>query len=500
MRSKSMAQPSAPALQRRALSSAVLPPLLLWALFCIALGSGVAAYLLRGSVAATENIYTRAEAVAAMAEHTLLRSFEAIQGVHDLLQLRQGLLEAEEAPGAHAIQSHVRGLAAGNRFGVNHVSVTDRDGRVVWGTEPGAVGVSIGDREHVRAHLEGRAAGVVVSRPLAEGSGERWGLHVSRPVRDLWGKLVGVGVVSIDPLALSRGLGRDVNGVSQVAIVRRLGDGVLLARSRGMETRFNEPGDPDHPSVVSARSARAGRLEYRGVRSKREVIGAFRVPDGLPVVATAAFSLPEERAQFRRTAIAFVTAAGAAMLLGLQVALSWARGRQLRQRLQVEAARDPLTGLLNRRALEAQATRLLAEAAKSGQPVALLLLDLDHFKSVNDTHGHAAGDAVIRGVAEVLMREIRQDDLACRWGGEEMLAVLRNCDLVHAEQRALRLRAAITAAQPGGVPGLRVTASMGVAAFPEHGAALDALTERADKALYVAKRYGRDRVVCALAA
>ncbi|HYI82903.1 MAG TPA: GGDEF domain-containing protein, partial [Acetobacteraceae bacterium] len=163
-------------------------------------------------------------------------------------------------------------------------------------------------------------------------------------------------------------------------------------------------------------------------------------------------------------------------------------------------ARDPLTGLLNRRALEAQATRLLAEAARSGQPVALLLLDLDHFKSVNDTHGHAAGDAVIRGVAEVLMREIRQDDLACRWGGEEMLAVLRNCDLVHAEQRALRLRAAITAAQPGGVPGLRVTASMGVAAFPEHGAALDALTERADKALYVAKRYGRDRVVCALAA
>ena len=397
-------------------------------------------------------------------------------------------------------RAHVRGLAAGNRFGINHVSVTDRDGRVVWGTEPGAVGVSIGDREHVRAHLEGRAAGVVVSRPLAEGSGERWGLHVSRPVRDLWGRLVGVGVVSLDPLALSRGLGRDVNGVSQVAIVRRLGDGVLLARSRGMETRFSEPGDPDHPSVVSARSARAGRLEYRGVRSRREVIGAFRVPDGLPLVPTAAFSLPEERAQFRRTAIAFVAAAGTAMLLGLQVALSWARGRQLRQRLQVEAARDPLTGLLNRRALEAQAARLLAEAAKSGQPVALLLLDLDHFKSVNDTHGHAAGDAVLRGVAEVLMREIRHDDLACRWGGEEMLAVLRNCDLVHAEQRALRLRAAITAAQPGGVPGLRVTASMGVAAFPEHGAGLDALTERADKALYVAKRYGRDRVVCALAA
>jgi diguanylate cyclase (GGDEF)-like protein len=98
------------------------------------------------------------------------------------------------------------------------------------------------------------------------------------------------------------------------------------------------------------------------------------------------------------------------------------------------------------------------------------------------------------------MREIRHDDLACRWGGEEMLAVLRNCDLLRAEERALRLRTAITAAEPGGVPGLRVTASMGVTAFPEHGGNLDALVTRADKALYVAKRYGRDRVVCALAA
>ena len=100
----------------------------------------------------------------------------------------------------------------------------------------------------------------------------------------------------------------------------------------------------------------------------------------------------------------------------------------------------------------------------------------------------------------MLLGEIRQDDLACRWGGEEMLALLRNCDLRHAEERAAKLRAAIAAARPGGVPGLRVTVSIGVAAFPEHGAGLDELTQRADMALYVAKRYGRDRVVCALAA
>ncbi|MBD0272456.1 MAG: diguanylate cyclase, partial [Acetobacteraceae bacterium] len=428
-----MAKPSAPALHRRSWYSAALPPLLLWALFCAALGAGVAAHLLRASTAETENIYARAEAVAALAEHTLLRSFEAIQGVHDLLQLRQGLLEADEAPGAHAIQTYIRRLAAGGRFGILQVSVTDRDGLVIWGTEPGAVGAPAADLEHVRAHLQGTSAGPLVSGPLADRLGEHWGLHVSRPVRDLWGRVVGVGVVSMDPLALSRGLGRDVNGVSQVAIVRRLGDGVLLARSRGMERRFEEPGDPHHPSVVAARSAPAGRLSYTGVRSKREVIGAYRVPEGLPVVATAAFSLQEERTLFRRTATAFVAAALTAMALGLQMALSWARGRQVRQRLQVEAARDPLTGLLNRRALQAQASRLFAEASASGRPLALLLLDLDHFKSINDTHGHDVGDAVLRDVAAVLTRETRPDDLACRCGGEEMLALLRNCDLRSAE-------------------------------------------------------------------
>ena len=492
-----MFKPRPPGLRRPLLSSALLPPLLLWALFCAVLGSGVAAYLHRASEEATESIYTRAEAVAAMAEHTLLRTFEAVQGVHDLLQLRQGLLEADEAPGAYAIQTHVARLAAGGRFGIIRVSATDRDGRVVWATEPGAVGALVGDREHIRAHLAGTAAGVVVSRTMPIGPDGRWGIQVTRPVRDGWGTVVGVGVVSLDPLTLSRGLGKDVAGPAQVAVVRRLGDGALLARSRDMEKRFGEPPDPNHPSVAAAREAPSGRLDYHGVRSRRAVTGAYRVPEGLPVVATAAFGQNEERAQFRQHATAFVGATGAAMLLGLQVALSWARGRRLRERLRVEAERDPLTGLLNRRSLHAQASRMLAEARTKRQKAALLLLDLDHFKAINDEHGHAVGDAVLRDVAEVLTREIRRDDLACRWGGEEMLALLRDCDLRHAEERAAKLRAEISAARPGGVPGLHVTASIGVAAFPEHGAGLEELTKRADQALYNAKRFGRDRVVCA---
>jgi diguanylate cyclase (GGDEF)-like protein len=493
-----MASLPAPAPAWRSIpSSAFLPPLVLWALFCAALAGGVETYLLRASSAATESIYARAEAAAAVAEHTLLRAFEAVQSVHDLLQLRQSLLEAEETPGRHAIQAHIQDLVDRGRFGIVQASATDAAGIAVWGTGTNAAGLSLADREHVRVHLDGTASGFFISQPLLGRTTGRWSIQVSRPLRDLWGRTVGVGVVSLDPLALSRGLGRDANGASQVAIVRRLWDGVVLARSHDMEERFGATGDPHQPSVMAARAAPAGRLAYRGVRSGREVIGAYRVPEGLPLVATAAFSLPDERAQFRRTAAAIAVAAAAAMLLALQLALSWARGRQLRQRLQLEAARDPLTGLLNRRALQAQAARLFAEARASGQPLALLLLDLDHFKSINDTHGHAAGDAVLRDLAEVLGGEVRRDDLACRWGGEEMLVLLRNCDLLRAEERAARLRAAIAAAQPGGIPGVRVTASIGVAACPEHGAGLDELARRADMALYIAKRFGRDRVVCA---
>ena len=481
-----MATPTAPAaaLRRRVLSSALLPALLVWALFCGALAAATAAYLHRASEAATEGTYARAEAVAAVAEHTLLPTFEAVQGVHDLLQLRQSLLEAEEAPGAHAIQAHIKGIVAGGRFGILQVGVTDRYGVGVWSTGENAVGVSVADREYVRAHLDGAANGLFVSQPLLGRSTGRWGIQVSRPVRDLWGRLVGVGVVSLDPVALSLGLGRDAGGAAQVAVVRRLRDGAVLARSRDVEDRLGRPGPPDHPAVVAARSAPAGRI-------------AYRVPEGLPMVVTAAFDLAAERAQFRWTAVATAAAAGAVMLFALQAALFWARARRLRQRLQVEAARDPLTGLLNRRALEAEAARLFAEAETTGQPLALLLLDLDHFKAVNDTHGHPAGDAVLKGSAEALAREIRHDDLACRWGGEEMLAVLRNCDLARAEERAVRLRAAIAATRFTGAPGLRVTASIGVAAFPDHGAGLDELAARADMALYVAKRYGRNRVVCA---
>lgn len=163
-------------------------------------------------------------------------------------------------------------------------------------------------------------------------------------------------------------------------------------------------------------------------------------------------------------------------------------------RLRAEAVRDALTGLPNRRALEEALARALAAAAREGAPLAALVLDLDRFKDVNDRHGHAAGDAVLRVAAARARGALRGADLLARIGGEELAAVLPGADLAAALEAAERIRAAV-AAGPVEFAGaaIPVTVSIGAAAWApgEDGAALLA---RADARLYEAKRAGRDRV------
>lgn len=166
-------------------------------------------------------------------------------------------------------------------------------------------------------------------------------------------------------------------------------------------------------------------------------------------------------------------------------------------RLDVLASTDPLTGLLNRRRFLELAQAEQARAQRYGRPVAVLLVDLDHFKRVNDTHGHRMGDAVLRTAADVLTASRRTSDLAARFGGEELVLLLPETDLKGAVGLAERLRLALAGAQTGldGID-VRITASIGVAAL-RPGESLDSLLHRADQALYSAKRAGRDRVMVA---
>jgi diguanylate cyclase (GGDEF)-like protein len=153
---------------------------------------------------------------------------------------------------------------------------------------------------------------------------------------------------------------------------------------------------------------------------------------------------------------------------------------------------DPLTGMLNRNALAQRAHELAQQSTVTGQSVAIVIGDIDHFKVVNDTHGHARGDAVLRDIAHELRKGLRAFDLFYRVGGEEFVVLLPGADVRGAAELAEELRNAISEASVGG---LHVTMSFGVAASPA-GARFDydAVFAMADAALYEAKRSGRNRV------
>jgi diguanylate cyclase (GGDEF)-like protein len=161
-----------------------------------------------------------------------------------------------------------------------------------------------------------------------------------------------------------------------------------------------------------------------------------------------------------------------------------------------ETVIDPLTGMLNRKALATRVAELEQQSIVSGEPIGLVVGDLDHFKEVNDSCGHATGDAVLKEVAYAMRKELRAFDLAYRLGGEEFLVVLPGADAGQAERLAERLREVISSASFSGDQEL--TMSFGVSASP-HGARFDyeRVFGEADMALFEAKRSGRDRVCMA---
>jgi len=153
---------------------------------------------------------------------------------------------------------------------------------------------------------------------------------------------------------------------------------------------------------------------------------------------------------------------------------------------------DHLTGLANRRRFERQLAREVARAARYEHPFCLLLIDIDNFKGVNDTHGHDAGDEVLRRVGNAVQAGTRGIDTGARIGGDEFAVILPETDLQHGLEVAGRLRSAMGSMEVEGVG--RITASFGVAEFPSSAGTGEELKAAADAALYEAKRGGRDRV------
>ncbi len=183
-------------------------------------------------------------------------------------------------------------------------------------------------------------------------------------------------------------------------------------------------------------------------------------------------------------------------MVGTQIALA-AANLKMRQRLQAQSVRDPVSGLFNRRYLEETLTREVHRSGRDSRELAMLVCDLDCFKTFNDSYGHAAGDALLHALGDLIQKFVRAGDVACRYGGDEFVLILMNTTLEIARSRAELLQREFRQLMiPFGEQSLHPgTLSLGISGYPKHGATAGALFRTADQALYRAKSEGGDRIV-----
>lgn len=181
----------------------------------------------------------------------------------------------------------------------------------------------------------------------------------------------------------------------------------------------------------------------------------------------------------------------------IELASSAIAGLNLRSRLEYQSIRDGLTGLFNRHYMEMALDREMRRSVRQGTPLAILMLDIDHFKELNDTYGHEAGDTVLRELGEALAESVRSEDVVCRFGGEEFVAILPDTSLDAAVERAESLRRMVSElrVRNRGESLRPITLSIGVSVYPQHAETVDEIMRAADRALYEAKHLGRNRVV-----
>lgn len=287
-----------------------------------------------------------------------------------------------------------------------------------------------------------------------------------------------------------------VTGASTYARrVERLTDFELALFRRGRRLYSTVPGAPEPPSGGAAQPSLAFRVGDREYAGRLVTIGG-RAGTSVQLAVFRDSSSLSNPSSGRRLAI------GGILLISLLVALGLAgvvsrENVRLHEAIEEQATTDELTGIANLRELRSTLRREIVRARRFGHALGLVLLDVDDFKSVNDTHGHAHGSRVLAAVAGVLRRESRDIDLPARLGGDEFVVVLPEADADDAARVAERMRVALAALCVPGESGegvVRVTGSFGVAAFPSDAHGDESLMDAADRARYRGKRAGKNRV------
>jgi diguanylate cyclase (GGDEF)-like protein len=302
-----------------------------------------------------------------------------------------------------------------------------------------------------------------------------------------------------EPQAVGEGLLAavvDDFGFDRAALIVANSDGLSLLAHHGLDPLADVGAIPEPDSSLGRAAASPESLRITKADPKRDEFLAELFPRSRNLLITPmhadgrtiSFLVVEHGmrrgSRIERRVVATVERFASQTALALNNAWLLEQVRRL-------AGSDALTGLPNRRNLEEALQRELARSIRTGQPVNLLMLDIDHFKKINDTHGHQAGDSVLRDVGRRLAETVRVGDFVARYGGEEFAILMPNAQTEDASQLADRLLNCF-----GGLD-VPVTASIGIATYIRHAADATALVEAADQALYVSKREGRNRAtVC----
>lgn len=235
-----------------------------------------------------------------------------------------------------------------------------------------------------------------------------------------------------------------------------------------------------------------GAYEYYSQQNKPIFLNTRLIPEFGWYLMVEQSNHPSERQLFNTLVKNLGISITVSMLF---LVLLWLTIGGYQRRLEQMATTDKLTGIMNRQAFDYSFERLSNKRLAQHQPISILLLDIDHFKTVNDRYGHGVGDLVLQKIAKILQQSTRHSDQVCRWGGEEFVVLLDNCDLENALQRAESLRHDIeTTMVSFQNETIHITISCGVAEYQQNET-LDALINRADIALYQAKQQGRNRVI-----
>ncbi len=253
-------------------------------------------------------------------------------------------------------------------------------------------------------------------------------------------------------------------------------------------------------AYINARHALAVRAGSRshvdaqaiGTRLTVTWLGVLTLVYGLR--AAHALALPQGNSGLLTQDAIQVVYTGAFTICNLMLVIGFATTASdyVRARIEEQAVRDPLTGALNRRALFTALERELSRSRRQGHTFCVAMLDIDHFKSINDGHGHPVGDRVLVKTSQRTAAMLRPHDVFARYGGEEFLILMPEASMAAAMQAAQRIRSALASTDDAALPA--ITVSIGVAEWSPKDASVEALVERADQALYAAKSNGRNRV------